>query len=410
MPNVKSSSVLNSSASQLPKTYRSPQRLHVPRPRLLLVANSSWYLWNFRLELARQLVRTGFDIVFAAPPDTYSQRLEACAPFEPVQLDRRGVNPGIEAWTVIRFIRLLRRVRPDVLLTWTPKSNIYGGLAAHWHDLPVIPNVSGLGHAFVRRGGLQRLSGALYKYAFRRAQTVLFQNSVDLQQFVDSGWVRTDAARLLPGSGVDLDRFQPRTQRRSDSSFLFLFVGRMLANKGLRELAGAMRRLKQDGLQARLRLVGFIDRGNPAAIDEREIRDWETEGLLEYHGPTDTVEQDYLQADCIVLPSSYREGIPRAILEAAACGLPVITTDAPGCRDAVTDGITGFLCRPGDTASLITAMQKMIRLPADARAAMGNAARDLMERLFSQQLVFDAYRDAIDSVLQRSRRRRRPQS
>lgn len=366
--------------------------------KLLLVSNTSWYLWNFRRRLAERLEACGYEVAFAAPPDDYSARLENVTSFAPLPLDRRGRNPLVELAAVFRLWRLLHRVRPDAVLSWTPKPNIYGALAGRVFGVPVIPNVAGLGFAFIGGGWLARVAGSLYRFAFRKCAIVFFQNAHDRDQFVAAGRVREHVARLLPGSGVDLERFRQRPPRRA-GDFVFLFVGRLLADKGLRELVAAARLCMGDDAPVRLRIAGFVDQGNPAAIGEDEIRGWQAEGVAEYVGSTDAPEKLIADADCVVLPSYYREGIPRVLLEAAACGRPVITTDAPGCRDAVIDGETGFLCQPRGVDSLVQAMRKMLTLPPAEREAMGRAGRAFMERSFSEEIVFEAYEKALTDVL-----------
>lgn len=193
--------------------------------RLLLVANTSWYLWNFRRRLAERLVAEGYEVVFSAPLDDYSERLARIGRYVPFVMDRKGRNPLRELLTVFRVARLFRRERPAAVLTWTPKPNIYGALAGRPLGVPVIPNVAGLGFAFIGSGWLARVAGMLYRVAFRRCRVVFFQNGHDREQFVAAGWVREEVAQVLPGSGVDFDRFRPQTPRQGPG-FVFLFVGR----------------------------------------------------------------------------------------------------------------------------------------------------------------------------------------
>jgi glycosyltransferase involved in cell wall biosynthesis len=368
--------------------------------RVLLIANTSWYLWNFRRRLAEHLKAAGYEVAFAAPCDAYSRRLAALGRFIPLALDRKGRNPLVEVCTLFRLGSMVRCARPDWVLTWTPKPNIYGALCARLLGVPIIPNIAGLGFAFIGGGMLARLVGALYRLALRPCDVVLFQNAHDRDQFVSAGWTRGRAAWLVPGSGVDLERFRPQArQPGADGDFVFLFVGRLLADKGVRELIEATRRLRRDGSRLRLRLAGFMDPGNPAAVGEGEVRRWQAEGLAEYVGPTDAAEELYAQADCVVLPS-YREGMPRVLLEAAASALPVIATDVPGCNDAVIDGKTGFLCQSRDAASLAAAMRRMMLLSPSERAAMGGAGRERMEREFSEEVVFAAYRAALSGSVE----------
>lgn len=364
--------------------------------RILLFANTSWYLWNFRARLAERLIDDGYEVVFCAPVDEYSGRLVAMGRFVPFPMDRKGRNPLRELGVLFRVARLLHRERFDGVLTWTPKPNIYSALCGRILKVAVLPNVAGLGFAFIGGGWLAKIAGGLYRLAFVRCRVVFFQNREDLDKFVNAGWANRKSVRLLPGSGVDLERFRPRDVA-PPPVFTFLFLGRFLADKGLRELAEATRILKREGRSLRLLLAGFVDSGNPAGVPREEVEAWEQEGVAEYLGASDQPEEVLGRADCVVLPS-YREGLPRSLLEAAACGLPVITTDAPGCRDAVRDGETALLCKPREVESLVDAMRRMLEMPETERSAMGQAGRKWMEKNFSEERVIRAYMEALHRV------------
>lgn len=367
---------------------------------VILSANTSWYLWNFRRELAGAIRALGYDVVFVAPADAYSARLAECGTFEPIVLSRKGKNPASELLAVWRYAGIFRKHRPAAVMTWTPKPNIYSGLAGRLTGNTVIPNVAGLGTLFVQRGWLSGFVGAMYRAAFSKLKTVFFQNSDDRDDFVSAGWASAAAARLLPGSGVDLERF-PATPLPDNDTFVFLYAGRLLAEKGLPELVAAGQRLRDDGSRFAIRVYGHFDPGNPAAITETTMRRWHEQGDVDFRGATDSIETAIREANCVVLPSYYREGVPRILLEAAASGRPVITTDAVGCRDAVIDGVTGLTCKPQDIDSLEAAMHSMLDMPTNERAAMGEAGRRLAEERFDERFVIAAYVDALESLEQR---------
>lgn len=367
------------------------------RPLVILLANTSWYLFNFRKRLAEDFIGAGVDVVFLAPADKYTDRLARIAPFIPLNLDRKGCNPITELGTLFRLSRNIHEIKPDAVLTWTSKPNIYGALAGRLLNIPVIPNVTGLGFAFVNRNWLTVLIGGLYRYSLRRCPVVFFQNAHDQDEFIRAGWIQRGRDCLLPGSGVDLTRFSLRPFR-NESEFVFLFAGRLLRDKGLHELVSAAKLLKGQRFPIRVRFAGSVDPGNPASISFDEIQSWTEEGI-EFVGHSDDVKALIDDADCVVLPSYYREGVPRILLEAAASGRPVITTDTPGCRDAVIPEKTGLLCNPRDTESLLNAMRRMIVLPTSERAAMGLAAREYMEKKFSEKIVIDAYLNAVRGIL-----------
>jgi glycosyltransferase involved in cell wall biosynthesis len=294
---------------------------------------------------------------------------------------------------------VLRRAEIDLVLSYTPKGNLYSGIASIARRGPFIPNVSGLGRVFTRSSILTRAVRALYRLAFRRAVKVYFQNEEDLREFVELGVVRAASTERLPGSGVDLKKFAPfpANGRRSDFP-TFLLVSRMLWQKGIGEYVAAARRVRYAYPDARFQLLGAVSKDDASAVPMRKIDEWVKEGLITYLGVTDDVRPHLASADCAVLPSYYREGVPRAILEAAAMGRPVITTDAVGCRDAISDGITGFLCRPKDSADLTERMLAFIALPIEERRLMGERARAFIEEKFDERLVLEKYLQVVNEV------------
>lgn len=359
--------------------------------KLLLIANTGWYLRNFRANLIQNLEACGFEVTLSSPPDadtttTFFQK--RC--FKPLHFSRSGRNPFRELLVLVEFLRLLRRSRPNLVLTWTPKPNLYASLAGRFLQIPVIPNVSGLGLVYIHDGWFARLLGRLYGFAFKGCPVVFFQNEEDRATFIAAGWVAAERTRRLPGSGVDLDHFKLLPLPPAEP-FVFLFIGRLLADKGLRELVEATRRLRRDGHRFKLQLAGFLDPGNPSGISKQELDCWVQAHEVEYLGEFEDVRQLLAAAHCVVLPSYYREGVPRSLLEAAAVGRPIITTDAPGCRDALLSEKTGFLCKVHDSHSLTDCMVRMLRCSAERLADMGRAGRAHVERSFSEELVLDAY-------------------
>ena len=243
---------------------------------------------------------------------------------------------------------------------------------------------------------------ALYRLALRKAPVVFFQNPDDKALFVDRGLVRSDQARLLPGSGVDLDRF--RETPLPGGPVTFLFIGRILGDKGVRELAEAARELRKIHPAARVQLLGPLDRGNRSAIKLTELEQWVADGFVEYVGDTDDVRPFIEKATAVVLPS-YREGLPRSLLEAGAMGRPLIATDVPGCREVVQDSVNGFLCEARSAASLAEAMARFVSMSADRQAGLGTASRKKIESQFSEGIVIQAYLRELGNVaLERSRR------
>jgi glycosyltransferase involved in cell wall biosynthesis len=366
------------------------------RPREVWVAvNTSWNVVNFRSTLLSALQEAGFRVAAYSPADPYAAKFESMGVrYVPMSLENARTNPFLELVTLAKMTILLGRERPSVLLTFTPKVNIYLALAARLWRVPVVANVSGLGRTFIAGGWLTRITRMLYRAAFAWPRKIYFQNAEDRAEFIAARLVRAARAELLPGSGVDVTRFSPRCTSRPEGRFVFLMAARLLWDKGVAEYVAAARTLRAEFPGARFRLVGFLDVPSPTAVPRSAVEAWQREGIIEYVGHSDDMAALYADADCVVLPS-YREGMPRALLEAAAMALPVCASDVPGCRQAVLDGVTGFLCAPRDPESLAAAMRKILRMTKDERSAMGLAARERVVREFDEQIVIGRYLDAV---------------
>jgi len=384
--------------------------------RIAVIANSSWYLVNFRLSLMKALTAAGHEVVAVGPPDSYVGRLAAAGiRHRAVPLAAASVNPVRELGTVLALYRVIRDEGIDVVLSYTPKGNIYSAIAAAMNGSRTVPNVSGLGRVFIRRSPLTWLVAQLYRLTFWRAVRVFFQNHDDLALFVRLGLVRAEKAQRLPGSGVDLVRFAPAERGTASASaeralqagaaeassrrnFAFLLVARLLWDKGVGEYIEAARKVRLKYPAVKFRLLGFLDVQNPSAIPKAKVEAWVAEGVVAYLGSTDDVLPYLSEADCVVLPSFYREGVPRTLLEAAAMARPLITTDAPGCRDAVDDGVTGLLCRPQDADDLADKMLRMIEMDRDELLAMGRRGREKMVREFDERIVISHYLQVVDEA------------
>ena len=368
--------------------------------KILLCINTAWNVANFRTGLIAALQHAGYDVVAVAPADGHEARL-ACR-FVSLPIDNGGTRPLRDALLLFRFVRLLRAERPDVFLGYTVKPNVYGSIACHWLGIPVINNIAGLGAAFVRTSWLTRVVSGLYKLALRRSAVVFFQNEDDRSLFVAKRIVRAEQTARLPGSGIDLSRFSvlpmPPFNALMPRPITFLLIARLLWDKGVGEFVQAARLLRGRGLSERFQLLGFLDVKNPSAVARDQVDAWCADGLVEYLGVTEDVRPFITAADCIVLPS-YREGVSRTLLEAAACGRPIVTTDTPGCRDVVNDGVTGLLCRVRDAEDLAAKIEQMVGVGAIARAEMGREGRRKVEREFDEQLVVKMYLSAIEKVL-----------
>jgi len=372
-----------------------------PLTRILLASNSCWSLVNFRAGLIAALVARGDEVIAAAPRDDYANRLAALGcRHVALPVDARGTSPTRDLALFAAFLRVMVRARPTLAIHYTIKPNIYGGLAGRLLAVPTINVVTGLGTVFIDRTRLTALVERLYRAAFRRARRVFFLNDDDLRTFRALGLVAEGSGAVLPSEGIDLAAFHPMPESATDDGGMhFLFVGRLLREKGVAEFARAAEIVRRRMPAARFRLLGFHDPTNPSAVAREDIDRWLADGTIAKAGATHDVRPHIAAADCVVLPSWYREGTPRSLLEAAAMGRPVITTDTPGCRDAVEDGVSGYLCAPRDAASLAGRMLALAALTPAERAAMGAAGRARMERLFDEWIVIERMLAAVDAIL-----------
>ncbi|MDO8838154.1 MAG: glycosyltransferase family 4 protein [Parvibaculum sp.] len=367
---------------------------------ILMTVNAAWNISNFRRPLVAAFVADGHCVTVLAPPDDSVADIEAAGcRFVPLAMNAKGLNPFRDPMLARRLKNVIRTEQPDAVLGYTIKNNIFGAIAARRAGVPFIPNVTGLGTAFLSGGTLQRVAEMLYRYAFRDLPVVFFQNEDDLALFLDRKLVRESQARLLPGSGIDLAHFSAGPFSERADGPVFLMIARLLHDKGVVEYVEAARLLKSTMPRARFQLLGPPGAENRTAIDLKTVEAWGAEGAIEYLGETDDVRPFIAEADCVVLPS-YREGAPRTLIEAAAMARPTIATDVPGCRAVVEDGVTGFLCAARSGESLAAACQRFVALPIGQREIMGLAGRRKMEREFDQEIVVAAYRKALQDVLE----------
>jgi glycosyltransferase involved in cell wall biosynthesis len=370
--------------------------------RILVVYNTARWLYRFRLPLIQALQSRGYEVIAVSPPDEFVDRLESAGVRHlEISLNRKGLNPLEDVALLWRLRRLFEAQRPDLILTFTVKPNVYGSMAARKLGIPVVATIPGLGSLFVRRSLLTRLVSRLYRAALRSPRAVVFQNEEDRSLFVNGGLVPPEVAVRIPGSGVDTTRFAPEDgpARAPGDPFVFLFAGRFLWAKGIGDLVEATRILQERGEKLETRILGFFEPPGATAISPRQVEEWVEEGVLVHLGSSDQVAGHMRAADCIVLPTYYREGLPRTLLEAASLGKPVIASDATGCREVVVDGVNGFLCRPADPEDLAEKMAAMIRMSPAERERMGRAGRERVEAEFDEKRVISRYLEVIEEVL-----------
>jgi glycosyltransferase involved in cell wall biosynthesis len=359
--------------------------------KFAFIANTSWGHYNSRLRLALLLKDRSHEILFLSPRDKYSQRLIDAGfrwihlPFVP-----RGRSVLREGLAILRMVSLLRAEAPDIVHNFTPKGVIYGSLAAKLAGSAKIMNtITGLGHVYSSPSGaaLRWIVTALYGLALRNTQ-VVFQNSDDQRFFAERSITTGMRTILIPGSGVDAVRFS--AQPEPEGTPVVMLPSRFVAEKGVRDFVEASRLLRAGGKPVRCVLVGRPEPDQPTTISHREITAWMVEGLAEWWGWHEDMERIYPLAHIVCLPTYYREGVPKSLLEAAACGRPIIATDVPGCREIVHDGENGILVPPRDPAQLARAIERLAADPA-LRAAMGKAGRQMVHDTFSLDHVIPAH-------------------
>lgn len=372
------------------------------RPRLLFLITEDWYFWSHRLDLARVAAQAGFDVSIATRVTDHGERIQGEGfRLFPIGLFRRSRNPFVELAAILELIRLYRRERPAIVHHVAMKPIVYGSLAAWISGVPVVVNAfAGLGYAFTdetRRGSMVPMSlrRALKILLWLSQSVVLFQNKDDRDLLLEAGAVEIQHTRIISGSGVDTKTFDVCPS--AEECPIVMLASRMLWDKGIGEFVEAARRLKQNGVSARYVLVGRCDEHNPAAIEPTQLRRWVEEGVVEWWKHRDEMSSTLASATIVVLPS-YREGLPKVLLEAAACGKPLIATDVPGCRDIVTHGINGLLVPARDPAALADAIDSLLR-DSSLRATMGVAGREVVLRAFSVEKVagqvVDLYRELL---------------
>ena len=353
--------------------------------KILLVANTDWYLFNFRLSLAKYLRDQGHEVVLISPNGPFVAKIRENE-FRTIEwnVSRSSMNPLIEAAHLLSLYIIYRKEKPDLVHHFTIKPVLYGTIAAQLTSVPrVINSITGLGYIFLGNKPVaivaRRLVTLVYRWLFRKRNLhLIFENDDDRNFFIQRGLITGEKCSTVQGVGVDIDRFQPSPE--PSGSPLIVFPSRMLFDKGLGVLMEAVRKVRNQ-IPVRVVLVGNVDRGNPATVSDGLIRDWERQGLVEWWGFRQDMESVFQQSHIVTLPS-FGEGLPTSLIEAAASGRAIVTTDVPGCRDVVTDGVNGFLVPPHNSDALANALISLLENP-ELRVKMGKAGRQIAEDRFS---------------------------
>lgn len=350
--------------------------------KIAIIINSSSGLYNFRKELILRMIADGNSVIALTPIEQRANQLEEInVNLINTDLDRRGLNPFHDIALFLKYRKIIKKEKPDLVITYTIKPNIYGGLACRITRTLYACNVTGLGTAFEHNGILRLIVSILNKVSMKKAKCVFFENSENRDLFVNEGIIKSKQAVLLNGAGVNIDHFAYQPYPIDDGGFRFLFMGRVMREKGIDELFESMKRLSAEGFDCSLDLLGSFEEKY-----EEVIKQYEKDGWLRFHGYQSDVRPFIINSHCFVLPS-YHEGMANTNLEAAATGRPVITSDIAGCREAVIDGKSGFLCKVQNADDLYTKMKLFMSLTHKNREQMGIVGRKHMESVFDKKIV-----------------------
>jgi len=384
-------------AAQTPFSPRDATAQRLPL-HIALVCNTAWAIYTYRQGLLSALTASGARVTVIAPRDRTFEPLAAlgCHCID-LPVTSKGTNPVDDLRTLLALFKHYRALKPDVVFHYTIKPNIYGSIAAKLAGVQSVAVTTGLGYVFIQHSRAAQIAKKLYRFAFRFPREVWFLNRDDQAAFVEGKLlVHPERARLLHGEGVDLEQFA-FTPLREGAEFRFVLIGRLLWDKGVGEYVEAARQLRERYPRARFQLLGPVGVDNPSAITRDEVAAWEREGVIEYLGEAHDVRPFIADADCVVLPS-YREGVPRTLMEASAMGRPIVATDVPGCREVVADGVNGLLCEVRNAASLVASLARMLDMSDTERRAMAERGRQKVATEFDERVVVETYKDLVRKI------------
>lgn len=366
---------------------------------IVLTVNASWNIWNFRKPVVEALLADGHRVTILAPEDDTTAKLKFLgAEFVSLEMDVRGLGVLNNLGLVGHFERHFNALKPDIVLSYTIKNNVFGAMAASRLSIPFLPNVTGLGTIFLGGKAMFLAGKLLYQRAMGRLPIVFVQNDDDREFMTSNKLLKSQQLRMLPGSGIDLTSFSASPLPKDETGATFLMISRLIRDKGVGEYLEAARIAKGSHPACTFQLLGPLGSENRTAISEDELTPYVEDGSVDYLGATGDVRPYVEAAHCVVLPS-YREGAPRSLIEAAAMGRPIITTDVPGCRAVVENGKSGLLCKVRDADSLAEACLEFAKLPTANKQAMGDAGRAFMTSEYDVGIVIERYREAIAELV-----------
>ncbi len=370
--------------------------------KIALVANTTWNIYNFRQNIIQKFVDLGYQVCVLAPIDEYIEYKEKYPQITHLNLrtlDRDSTNPIKDLLLIIELRRKYLKIKPDLIIHYTHKPNIFGAIASKLAGCKSVSVITGLGYSFINKGFINVITEKLYKLTSRFNELFIFENRDDRKLFVDKGLVKESKSIAVKGCGVNLNYYKSKIEYNDKTSTTtFTFIGRLLKDKGIEEFAACAKYFKSINAPTKFVVLGDFDQENPSTIDRDELLTWISDEIIDYKGFVDDVRPYIEESSCIVLPS-YREGMPRIILEAMAMGKPVITTDTAGCRETVVDGVNGYLVKIKNSESLSNALQQFVSLDHEARKQMGIEGKKLVDTEFSDVIIADRIYQIVKHLL-----------
>ena len=372
---------------------------------IIIIYNATHHVLLFKAELIKSIQMNGYKVVVLASRDNYSERLkEIVDEFHEIKLDSSGLNPIKDAYLVYQIYNICKRVKPSAILNFTIKPVIYGTFAGKLlGGVPVINTITGLGTAFISNGFANKVAKFFYKFTFKYSHLVFFQNPDDQRFFRQLKIILKDNTKLVSGSGVDLVKFKPRKNEKRNI-IKILFIGRIIADKGIYELVESARIVKKEYPNVTFTLMGMLGAKNNTSISKDEIAYWVKEGIIEFIPFKDDIRDVLGGSELVVLPS-YREGTPKTLIEAASMAKPLIATDVPGCREVVNHEVNGFLCKVKDPVSLANSIKRFIELDYSNKIRMGLNSRELAEEKFDIVKVNNCYINELNKIIYKNGKR-----
>jgi glycosyltransferase involved in cell wall biosynthesis len=370
-----------------------------PKKKIAVIENSLFSTYTMRDSLMKRLLKEGYEVTILTHTNTFVSHVEKTG-LRVINIGSGNLNPFKILIYIYHLYRALKKLKPDLCLIFSIRPAIFGNLIARYLHIPTITNITGVGPLFSSKNLAYRVARFIYRFALGKTRKVFFQNYDDLNLFLENKFVKEDVAKRIPGSGVDYIKFSPMAANHNGDHFIFLFIGRLIKDKGIFEFVDAARILKKKYPQILFNVIGPFWHQNLKSntISKNDLQNWIVEGIVDYEGEKKDIRKYIARADCIVLPS-YREGTSNILLEAASMEKPIVTTNTTGCKETVEDGVTGYLCKIKDSKDLADKMEKMYLLSAEERSLMGKNGREKMIKEFDKKIVINNYLDAIDEVL-----------